>query len=373
MRTGAHAALPAAAGAARVHPESGRWSAAARQCQRSKTRSSKGAVAEVLSAIYEVDFLGFSYGFRPGRNPHEALQALHTAVMTQYVNWVLDADIRSFFDSVDHEWLLRMVAHRVADPTSAAADPRDGCGPVCWRSQEWKETSRGDAARGGHQPAPGEHLPALRARSVGPAMAARRQARGRVVIVRYADDFVMGFQYEADAREMLVALGERLAKFELTLHEDKTRLIEFGRLVAEQRRARSNGDPRRFPFSASPTTARGAETGALWSSADRRPADQSEAAVGAGGAEAPHAHAGARAASLAMQRAARARSLLRAAEQLPRLDGFHDEVSASGFARCAGGASADLTWERFNALLDRFPLPPTRITHPREVSLACVG
>jgi group II intron reverse transcriptase/maturase len=75
----------------------------------------QGAVAEVLSAIYEVDFLGFSYGFRPGRHPHGALQALHTGLMTQYVNWVLDADIRSFFDSVDHEWMLRMVAHRVAD------------------------------------------------------------------------------------------------------------------------------------------------------------------------------------------------------------------------------------------------------------------
>lgn len=76
----------------------------------------QGAVAEVLSAIYEVDFLGFSYGFRPGRNPHQALTALHSAVMTQCVNWVLDADIRKFFDSVDHEWLLRMIAHRIADP-----------------------------------------------------------------------------------------------------------------------------------------------------------------------------------------------------------------------------------------------------------------
>ncbi|WP_267902439.1 reverse transcriptase domain-containing protein, partial [Sinorhizobium meliloti] len=76
----------------------------------------QGAVAEVLSAVYEADFCGFSYGFRPGRNPHMALDALHTAIMSQRVNWVLDADIRSFFDSVDHEWLLQMVAHRIADP-----------------------------------------------------------------------------------------------------------------------------------------------------------------------------------------------------------------------------------------------------------------
>ncbi len=83
----------------------------------------QGAVAEVLSAIYEVDFLGFSYGFRPGRNPHQALSAVHTAIMSQRVNWVLDADIRSFFDSVDHEWLLRMLAHRTADPRILAYPP----------------------------------------------------------------------------------------------------------------------------------------------------------------------------------------------------------------------------------------------------------
>jgi len=76
----------------------------------------QGAVAEMLSAIYEVDFLGFSYGFRPGRNPHQALDALQTALMAERTNWVLDADIRSFFDSVDHEWMLRVLAHRVADP-----------------------------------------------------------------------------------------------------------------------------------------------------------------------------------------------------------------------------------------------------------------
>ena len=81
-----------------------------------RTRGVQGAVAEVLSAIYEVDFLGFSYGFRPGRGPHDALRSLHKAIMTRYVNWVLDADLRRFFDSVDHEWLIRMVSHRIADP-----------------------------------------------------------------------------------------------------------------------------------------------------------------------------------------------------------------------------------------------------------------
>ena len=91
----------------------------------------QGAVAEVLSAIYEVDFMGSSYGFRPGRHPHQALRALHTAFMTQYVNWVLDADIRRFFDSVNHEWLLRMLAHRVARPPHPRTDSRMAAG---WRA-----------------------------------------------------------------------------------------------------------------------------------------------------------------------------------------------------------------------------------------------
>jgi RNA-directed DNA polymerase len=132
----------------------------------------QGAVAEVLSAIYEADFLGFSYGFRPGRHPHGALQSLHTAMMTQYVNWVLDADIRSFFDSVDHEWMLRMVAYRVADGRllRLAAGGRAGRPRVAG-------DVRGDATEGGDQSAPGEHLSALRARRVGPAVEEEAGAR----------------------------------------------------------------------------------------------------------------------------------------------------------------------------------------------------
>ena len=129
----------------------------------------QGAVAEVLSAIYEVDFLGFSYGFRPGRNPHQALSAVHTAIMSQRVNWVLDADIRSFFDSVDHEWLLRMLAHRIADPRILRLI-RQWLEAGILESDEWHETDRG-TPQGAHQPAPGQHLPALRPRPLGPSMA----------------------------------------------------------------------------------------------------------------------------------------------------------------------------------------------------------
>src|SRR5438045_3862741 len=136
----------------------------------------QGAVAEVLSAIYEVDFLGFSYGFRPGRNPHQALSAVHTAIMSQRVKWVLDADIRSFFDSVDHEWLLRMLAHRIADPRILRLI-RPWLEAGILESDEWHETARGTPQGTGIQSTPGQHLPALRPRSLGPSMASPACAR----------------------------------------------------------------------------------------------------------------------------------------------------------------------------------------------------
>ena len=194
----------------------------------------QGAVAEVLSAIYEVDFVGFSYGFRPGRSPHQALRALHTALMTQYVNWVLDADIRRFFDSVDHEWLLRMVAHRVADPRILRLI-RGWLRAGVLEGNEWSETVEGTPQGAGISPLLANVFLHY-VLDLWVHQWRKRHARGRVVIVRYADDFVMGFQYEADARKMLADLRERLAAFGLTLHEDKTRLIEFGRLSTERRR-----------------------------------------------------------------------------------------------------------------------------------------
>jgi len=206
----------------------------------------QGAVAEVLSAIYEVDFLGFSYGFRPGRNPHMALDALHTAIMSQRVTWVLDADIRSFFDSIDHEWLLRMVAHRIADLRILRLIERWLRAGIL-ESGEWHETDRGTPQGAGISPLLANiflhYILDLWAHQW-----RRRHARGRVSIVRYADDFVMGFEKEADAREMLIALKERLAVFGLALHEDKTRLIEFGRLPALARRQRGERHPETFAF-----------------------------------------------------------------------------------------------------------------------------
>ena len=158
----------------------------------------QGAVAEVLSAIYEVDFLGFSYGFRPGRNPHQALSALHTAIMSQRVNWVLDADIRSFFDSVDHEWLLRMLAHRIADPRVLRLI-RMWLEAGILESDEWHETDRGTPQGAGISPLLA-NIFLHYVLDLWVHQWRRRHARGRVSIVRYADDFVMGFESEADAR-----------------------------------------------------------------------------------------------------------------------------------------------------------------------------
>jgi RNA-directed DNA polymerase len=206
----------------------------------------QSAVAEVMSAIYEVDFLGFSYGFRPGRNPHQALSAVHTAIMSQRVNWVLDADIRSFFDSVDHEWLLRMVAHRIADPRILRLI-RQWLEAGILESDEWHEVDRGTPQGAGISPLLA-NIFLHYVLDLWVHQWRRRHARGRVSIVRYADDFIMGFERAAEARRMMADLKERLAKFGLSLHEDKTRLIEFGRLPALARRQRQERHPETFAF-----------------------------------------------------------------------------------------------------------------------------
>ena len=203
-------------------------------------------MAETLSAIYEVDFLGFSYGFRPGRNPHQALSSLHTAIMSQRVSWVLDADIRSFFDLVDHEWLLRMLAQRIADPRVLRL-VRMWLEAGILESNEWRETDRGTPQGAGISPLLA-NIFLHYVLDLWVHQWRRRHARGRVSIVRYADDFVMGFESAADAKRMLADLEQRLAKFGLLLHEDKTRLIAFGRLPAMARQQRGERRPETFAF-----------------------------------------------------------------------------------------------------------------------------
>jgi RNA-directed DNA polymerase len=204
------------------------------------------ATTAVLNAIYEEDFLGFSYGFRPKRGQHDALDALVVGVTSKKVNFILDADIRSYFDSVNQDWLTRFLKHRIDDPRMIrliqkwlkAGILEDGIVTI-------SETGTGQGS------------------VVSPLLSnvylhyvldlwaerwRRREASGDMIIVRYADDIIIGFEHETDARRFLDAMRERLAEFSLSLHPDKTRLIEFGRFAADRRARRGLGKPATFKF-----------------------------------------------------------------------------------------------------------------------------
>ena len=206
----------------------------------------QSAVAEVLNAIYEADFYGFSYGFRPGRSAHDALESLERALMTQRVNWVLDFDIQTFFDSLDHEWMVRMLEHRIADRRIIRLIKRWLKAGVL-ESGEWRAVDKGSPQGSGISPL----LANAFLHYAFDAWVSRwrtRRARGQIVVVRYADDAVIGVQHESDARKLLDALRERLAKFGLALNESKTRLIEFGRYAAERRERAGLRRPETFNF-----------------------------------------------------------------------------------------------------------------------------
>jgi RNA-directed DNA polymerase len=204
------------------------------------------AAAAVLNAIYEEDFLGFSYGFRPGRGAHDAMDALVVGIERRKVSFILDADIRSFFDTVNQDWLIKFVEHRIGDKRMIrliqkwlkAGVMEDGIVTV-------SEVGTGQGA------------------VISPLLAniylhyvldlyaerwRRREAAGDMIIVRYADDFIVGFQHGSDAKRFLDALRERLAQFALSLHPEKTRLIEFGRFAAQNRKRRGLGKPETFNF-----------------------------------------------------------------------------------------------------------------------------
>lgn len=204
------------------------------------------AVVEVLNAIYETDFVGFSYGFRRGRGPHNALDALAVGLTAKKVSWVLDADIRAYFDSIDHEWLMKFVEHRIGDPRVLRLIRKWlNAGVLHDGERSWSE-------RGSPQGATISPLLANvflhYAFDLWVARWRRRHARGEMIVVRFADDIVMGFQYESDARRFQVELRERLSKFGLELHPDKTRLIRFGRFAAGDRAKRGEGKPESFDF-----------------------------------------------------------------------------------------------------------------------------
>lgn len=204
------------------------------------------AVATILNKIYEEDFRGFSYGFRPGRSQHQALDALSVALSERKVNYVLDADIRGFFDNMDHGWMLKFVQHRVADRRilrliqkwMKAGVMEDGV---------WSKTEMGTPQGSVISPLLANiYLHYVFDLWVDAWRKKRRQ--GDVIVVRYADDSVLGFQYRAEADRFLEDFGKRLEKFGLGLHPDKTRLIEFGRFAEQNRTRRGEGKPATFDF-----------------------------------------------------------------------------------------------------------------------------
>ncbi len=204
------------------------------------------AVVEVLNQVYEVDFLGFSYGFRPERSQHNALDAIWVGIMQRKVSWVLDADIKSFFDTINHAWLMKFLEYRIADPRMLrlirkwlrAGVSEDG---------EWSRTEVGTPQGSVISPLLSNiYLHYVLDKWV--QSWRKSKASGEVIIVRYADDFVMGFQYRREAERFLKELKKRFAEHGLEIHSEKTRLIEFGRFAEANRAARGEGKPETFDF-----------------------------------------------------------------------------------------------------------------------------
>lgn len=204
------------------------------------------ATVEVLNAIYEQDFLGFSYGFRPGRSPHQALDALAVGIGTRKVSWVLDADIRKFYDTLDQGWLVKFVEHRVADRR------------VVRLIQKWLKAGVLEEGKRVQS-----EIGTVQGGSISPLLSniylyytldlwvrqwRQRHARGEIIFVRFADDFVAGFQHRYEAERFLAELRDRFAQFGLQLHADKTRIVEFGRFAEQNRRQRGEGKPETFNF-----------------------------------------------------------------------------------------------------------------------------
>ena len=204
------------------------------------------ATVEVLNAVYEEDFLGFSYGFRPGRNPHDALDAVTVGIEKRSINWVLDADIRGFFDTLDHAWLVKFIEHRIGD-RRVLRHIRKWLNAGIFEDGQWQGQEEGTPQGGSVSPL----LANIYLHYVFDLWAEQwrgRHARGDVIIVRYCDDFIVGFQYQDEAERFWVELRERFHRFNLELHPEKTRLIEFGRFAVERRQRRGEGKPETFDF-----------------------------------------------------------------------------------------------------------------------------
>src|SRR6202050_1409732 len=204
------------------------------------------AVATILNQIYEEDFLGFSYGFRPGRSQHDALDALSYALLKKKVNYVLDADIRGFFYNLDHSWLIKFVEHRVADPCILRLIQK-WLNAGVMEEGEWSNTKTGSPQGSVVSPLLA-NIYLHYAFDLWVDVWRKKWAQGEVVVVRYADDIILGFQHQAEADRFLENFRERLGMFGLELHPDKTRRIEFGRFAEQNRKRRGEGKPETFDF-----------------------------------------------------------------------------------------------------------------------------
>ena len=321
------------------------------------------AVVEVLNAIYEEDFLGFSYGFRTGRSPHDALDALAVGITERKVNWILDADVSDFFSKLDQAWLMRFLEHRIADKRVLRLIQKWLSAGVI-EDGNWSETIEGSP----------------QGASVSPLLAnvylhyvfdrwgqqwRRRHARGDMVVTRFADDFVVGFQHLGDAKQFLHDLRERFAKFNLELHSDKTRLIEFGRFAASDRKERGHPKPETFDFLGFTHICGKTKDGRFWL---RRVTIKKRL----------------RAKLKQVKAELRRRRYLLVPEQgrwlasvvrghlayyavpgnIDALSGFRDEVRRLWReALRRRSQRSRLTWERMSRIADRW-LPPARIVHP---------
>jgi RNA-directed DNA polymerase len=204
------------------------------------------AVGTVLSHIWEEDFLGFSYGFRPGRSQHNALDALYVGITRKKVNWVLDLDIRAFFDRIEHSWMVKFVEHRIGDWRIVRLIQKWLTAGVMEQGR-WIETEEGTPQGSVISPILA-NLYLHYVLDLWVNQWRRKKAAGDVIMVRYADDAVLGFQYREEAELFLKELGERLGKFGLELHPEKTRLIEFGRYAAKRRKEHGERRPETFHF-----------------------------------------------------------------------------------------------------------------------------
>ena len=321
------------------------------------------AAVEVLNAIYETDFLGFSYGFRPGRSPHRALDALAAGIYRRKVNWVLDADIRGFYDAIDHGWMLKFLEHRIADRRMLRLI-RKWLKAGVIEEGKWSQTVQGAAQGASASPL----LSNVYLHYVFDLWAdqwRRRHARGDVIIARFADDYIVGFQHRDDALRFFDGLRDRLARFRLELAPEKTRLIEFGRYAARNRKRRGLGKPETFQFLGFTHTCATARSGSFLV---KRITDKKR--------------------MRAKLRAVKAEMRQRAHQPIPEqghwlasvLRGHYNYYAVPGNSQAISGFRDQVTrhwhkalrrrsqrtrlnWERMHRLAQRW-LPPATITHP---------